>query len=137
MKKWIVLMAALISAFSLAACTQAADSDRLTPAVISDYVTKVDIQHHRGGKSTQWAAKGEDVDNLRDWASKLECELLEYEAGQSPGDCNGGEIYNFTLTEGDDPGFSYVISGPNQCYLLIEGTWYSVLNPSNPPVTEP
>lgn len=137
MKKLIVLMAALISTFCLAGCNQTADSGRLTPACISDSVTKVDIIHHASGKSTHWTAEGEDVDNLRDWASKLECELLEYEDGHSPGDSNGGEIYIFTLAEGDALEFSYIINGPDRCYLLIEEIWYSVLNPSDPPVMEP
>ena len=54
--------------------------------------------------------------------------------GQSPGDTDGGEIYEFVLTEGDYPGFTYVINGPNDCYLLIEGEWFVVTNPTNPPI---
>lgn len=80
---------------------------------------------------------GEDVDSLRDWVSELEYELLEFEEGHSPGDSDGGEVYEFVLTEEGYPGFSYVISGPRDCYLLIEDCWFSVSNPSNPPVTEP
>ena len=41
------------------------------------------------------------------------------------------------LTEGYYPGFSYVICGPDDCYLLIEGYWYSVTNPSDPPAASP
>ena len=44
-----------------------------------------------------------------------------------------GERYDFVLTEGDYPGFTYIINGPDDCYLLIEGNWFSVLNPSYPP----
>lgn len=41
------------------------------------------------------------------------------------------------LTEGYYPGFSYVSCGPDDCYLLIEGYWYSVTNPSDPPTASP
>ena len=75
-------------------------------------------------------AEGEEVEALRDWASKLEYELFEFEEGQSPGDSDGGEVYDFVLTEGGYPGFSYVINGTEDCYLLIEGYWFSVKNPS-------
>lgn len=137
MKRLIVLLFALISTVSLAGCNQAPGSDRLISVYIGDEVTKVDITHYISGRSTEWAAEGEDVDDLRDWVSKLEYELFAFEEGQSPGDGDGGEVYDFTLTEGDCPGFSYVINGPEDCYLLIEGNWYSVSNPSDPPVREP
>ena len=137
MKKWIVLLVALISAFNLTGCNQKSGPDRPITAYIGDSVTTVDIIHHIGGKTIQWAAEGEDVDSLRDWVSELEYELLEFEEGHSPGDSDGGEVYEFVLTEEGYPGFSYVISGPRDCYLLIEEYWFSVANPSNPPVTEP
>lgn len=137
MKKLIVLTAALILAFSLAGCDQAVGPGRPISACIGDYITKVDITHHIGGKSARWTAEGQDVDSLRKWASELRYKRFEFEKGQSPGDSDGGEVYDFILTEGNYPGFSYVINGPEDCYLLIEGIWYSVSNPSDPPVTEP
>ncbi len=137
MKRFTTLMIILISVFSLVGCDQTADSDRPISACIDDYVTKVNITHHISGKSTQWVAEGQDIDNLRAWASELEYKLFKFEEGQSPGDGDGGEVYDFILTGGDYPGFSYVINGPDDCYLLIEGYWYSVSNPSDPPVTEP
>ena len=65
-------------------------------------------------------------DGLRDWASGLKYELLDSE--ENPGDRDGGGVYEVVLTEGYYPGFSYVICGPDDCYLLIEGCWYSVTN---------
>ena len=62
--------------------------------------------------------------------------MVSFEAGNSPGDEDGGEVYRFDIGE-DHPGFSYVINGPDRYYLLMDGTWYSVSNPSDPPVTEP
>lgn len=137
MKKWAVLIVAIICAFSLAGCNRPAGRDRLISVDIGGDVTKVDMIHYIGGKSIQWTAEGQEVDNLRVWASGLEYELFKYEEGQSPGDSDGGEVYVFTMTEGDNPSFSYVINGTDDCYLLMDGKWYSVSNPSDPPVAEP
>lgn len=137
MKKPISLALTLIFVFSLTGCHQKSGPGRPIAAYIGDSVTTVNISHHIEGQTAQWAAEGEEVDSLRDWAAKLEYELLEFEEGRSPGDSDGGEVYDFVLTEGGFPGFSYVINGPDDCYLLIEGYWFSVRNPSDPPVTEP
>ena len=137
MKKLISLALTLIFVFSLTGCNQKSGPGRPIAAYIGDSVTTVNISHHIAGQTTQWVAEGEEVNSLRDWATKLEYEILEFEEGQSPGDSDGGEVYDFVLTEGGFPGFSYVINGTDDCYLLIEGYWFSIRNPSNPPVTEP
>ena len=137
MRKYIAFALALVFMFSLTGCNQKSGPGRPISAYIGDSVTTVNISHHIAGQTTQWVAEGEEVDSLRDWATKLEYEILEFEEGQSPGDSDGGEVYDFVFTEGGFPGFSYVINGTDDCYLLIEGYWFSVKNPSNPPVTEP
>lgn len=90
-------------------------------------------------KPVQWAAEGDPVENLKDWLSELECKLLEVEEGQIPGDSDRREEYDFAFipTEGDYPVWSYLIKGPDECYLWMEGNWYSVSNPSDPPVAVP
>ena len=137
MKRLMASVLSLSFVFVLAGCNQKSGPGRPITAYIGDSVTTVDITHHISGKSTQWTAEGEDVESLRNWAAKLEYELFEFEEGQSPGDSDGGEIYDFVLTEGGYPGFSYVINGTEDCYLLIEGYWFSVKNPSEPPVMNP
>ncbi|MEY8419391.1 hypothetical protein AALA83_08940 [Oscillospiraceae bacterium 44-5] len=137
MKRSIVFVLSLFFVLVLAGCNQKAGPGRPVTAYIGDSITTVDITHHISGKSTQWVAEGQEVDEIRDWASKLEYEIFEFEDGQSPGDIDGGDVYDFVLTEGGYPGFSYVINGTEDCYLLIEGYWFSVKNPSNPPVIEP
>ena len=62
--------------------------------------------------------------------------LFEYEKGESPGDSDGGEFYSFTFAEEDNSESSYVINGPEDCYLLIEGRWYLVKNPLEPPISD-
>ncbi|MDE5891357.1 MAG: hypothetical protein K2H45_00385 [Acetatifactor sp.] len=137
MKGFIALLIGLFCAFCISGC----DSSEAGPnGPISDYigdnVTKVDITHHVLGRSICWSVENDELDSIREWASKLKYEIFEYEEGLSPGDYNGGEIYDFDISEGDSSGFSYVINGTNDCYLLIEGNWYSVLNPSDPPLTK-
>ena len=137
MKRLMAFVLSLSFVLALAGCNRKSVPDRPITAYIRDSVTTVDIKHHISGKSAQWSAEGEEVEALRDWASKLEYELFEFEEGQSPGDSDGGEVYDFVLTEDGYPGFSYVINGTEDCYLLIEGYWFSVKNPSEPPVMEP
>ena len=137
MKRLIALVLLLLFVLALAGCNQKSGPGRPVTAYIDDSITTVDITHYISGKSTQWMAEEQDVEALRDWASKLEYELLEFEEGQSPGDSDGGEVYDFALSEGGYSGFSYVINGSEDCCLLIEGYWFSVKNPSNPPVIEP
>ncbi len=112
------------------------DRGRPISAYIGDYVTTIQITHYIGGQETKWTANGDAVAALREWANALRYEIAEFEEGSTPGDSDGGEVWDFVLTEGDYPGFSYIINGTEECYLLIESYWYVVTNPSNPPVSE-
>ena len=105
--------------------------------MISESVTKIDVTHFIGGKTTTWSVEGTDIDLLREWYNNLSYRYREFEKGQSPGDSDGGEVYTFDFTEGEWSGFSYVINGQNDCYIQSEGNWFVVGNPSMPPVVEP
>lgn len=134
MKGFAAIFLSLVCALGLAGCGNlSAGPGRPVSTYIGDYVTSVDMTHSVGGATIQWAAENEDVDRLRTWASELEYEIFAVEEGRSPVDVEDGERYDFVLTEGDYPGFTYIINGPDNCYLLIEGNWFSVLNPSDPP----
>lgn len=108
---------------------------RPVSAYIGEYVSKIEIAHSAGGTESKWTAAGAEVDSLRSWANGLKYDILDVEEGQTPGDRDGGEVYSFALTEGEYPGFSYVIDGSDS-YLLIEGHWYTVSNPSRSPCVE-
>ena len=107
MKRWIVFVLSLIFVLTLAGCNQNPGPDSPVVAYIGDSTTTVFITHidFIGMKPTQWEAEGEDVENLRDWVSKLECELLEAEEGQTPGNSDSRAEYDFEFipTEGDYP----------------------------------
>lgn len=146
MKRIVGVLLSCVCILSFAGC--GADSNTNVPgsgdrsgrpyaAYIGDDVTKVDIMHVLSGQVEEWTAEGEDVDTLRDWAAGLKYEHKTYAEGQSPGDAEGGEMYSFELTEGDYPGFTYYVGGPDNSHLVIEGEWFSVSNPSRPPIEAP
>lgn len=138
MKKGLAYLILFTMLSGLAGCADfQAGADGPLAALAEKNVTEISIEHLKSGSTVQWTLENEKLDELKNWASELKCRLQKFEAGQSPGDSNGGEVYMFSPTEGDCPEFSYVINGPNQCYILTGGSWYSVANPSGPPVTEP
>lgn len=138
MKKETAFLTVIIMMFSLAGCNGSQDGSHSPIAAwFEKDIPKIKIVHYTGGSTVEWTVENEQADLLRNWASELECELLAFEEGQSPGDSDGGEVYTFSPAEDGHPDFSYVINGTDNCYLSADGNWYSVSNPSNPPLTEP
>lgn len=140
MKKHLPLILTLGFLLALTACkTSSPDpaSDNLISAFIADSVTEVEITHMVSGTASQWTADSDELEALKEWISGLDYRVIQFEEGNSPGDGDGGEVYDFDMTDADHPGISYVINGPDKCYLLMDGNWYRVSNPSDPPVTEP
>ncbi len=105
-------------------------------AWIEDDVTEVKITHFAGGQATEWSVSGGDLKPLQEWVNGLTYDPAELEGGDTPGDTEGGEVYRFELTGGGYPDFDYIISGADR-YVLIEGHWRVILEPSDPPVGEP
>lgn len=140
MKRQLLLILTLSFLLALAACgtsdTNSA-SDSLISVSIMNSVTKAEITHIISGTESLWTVDGGELEALKDWMSGLNYSMIQFEKGKSPGDGDGGEAYSFDMADTGHPGFSYVINGPDRCYLLMDGNWYSVSNPSNPPVTEP
>lgn len=135
MKKIAALV--LISACLLGLCSC---GDQAEPLIAGD-VTEVTVTHTLMGQDTEWTLTGGEIELLRQWASELNYKYVEFEPGDTPGDSDGGEAYSFRLSTdesgGGRPGFSYVKNGPDDCWLLVGGRWFSVSNPSSPPVSEP
>ena len=70
------------------------------------------------------------------WTNSIKTQNIEFEDGKTPGDYEGGEVYSVTISQGDYPGFTCIISGENEYYFLVEGHWYLVTNPSPIPFTK-
>lgn len=138
MKKQLILFLTLSFLLAFAACgTSGSNSASDNLISIPDSVTEVEITHIISGTESQWTVDGDELETLKNWILRLNYSVVQFEAGHSPGDESGGEAYRFDMTGADHPDFSYVINGPDRCYLLMDGNWYSVSNPSNPPITEP
>jgi len=101
---------------------------------IAENVTSMNVSHIIGGQVTQWTLEGKEVNSLQDWIIERNCRLVKFEKGQSPGDNDGGEVYDFSAPNGEFPDFSYIINGVKSSYFLIGGDWYFVSNPSVPPI---
>ncbi|MBR5592990.1 MAG: hypothetical protein IKW46_02840 [Bacteroidaceae bacterium] len=100
-------------------------------AYIQKDVNQVIVTHSDCETYQVWTEYGEDLDALRDWANNLGYDILPDE--DKPENLNGSEKYRISISEGDYPGFTYIIDGDKH-YLEIEGYWYTVTNPSYPPV---
>ena len=136
MKKLTALVLVLV--FVLPLCSCGWNSQKEVATVFSENVTKVDITRRIGAEPTNWSIEGTEIDTLREWFNELSYRRIEVKEGQSPGDSNGNEVYTFEFTGGEWLGFSYVINGENDCYILNpEGNWFYVTNPSKPPISEP
>lgn len=133
MKKLLALSLMLVCVLALCSCGW--NSQKAVATVFSENVTKVDITHRIGGETRNWSIEGPGILDLKEWFDNLNYKLIVVKDGQSPGDSNGNEVYTFAFTGGEWSGFSYVINGENDCYILNpEGSWFSVANPSIPPV---
>ena len=148
MKRFTAYILSIICVFILAGCAGNTDTQdkqsenagwngRPVSAYIGDDVTKVIIEHGLMGQLTKWSIEGNDIRPLQAWANGLKYEIAEFEKGNTPADTEGGETYSFALTGGVYPGFVYYKYGSEKAYLQIEGYWYVVNNPSEPPVEDP
>ena len=138
MKKALTLLLALACVQAFGGCGPAkAAPQRPAAALIGEDAASVTVSHTARGQTTEWVVSGPDLEELRAWAAGLAGEPREFEAGRTPGDTEGGAAYDFVPAEGGRPGFSYLVNGPEDCYLTLEGRWYFVRNPSAPPVAPP
>lgn len=133
MKKNTIPALLLIFMLLMTGCNSSSDTVSVSDR-IGDDVTAVNIIYTDCDGATEWTVEGSDMDSLKTWINGLTYKLKKFEDGDIPSDA---EVYSFFLTEKECPEFSYYICGPDSCYLLIEGNWYSVSNPSAPPVTAP
>lgn len=134
MKKLMAFVLSVVCILALYGCGWNSQIEVAT--VFSENVTKVDVTHFIGGRTTTWSVEGTDIDLLREWYNNLSYRHRAFEKGQSPGDSDGGEVYTFVFNGVEWPGFSYVINGENDCYIQSEGNWFVVTNPSMPPVVQ-
>ncbi len=144
MKKVLALILGAMLALQAFGCAPSgtAEGSSAEPSHVAAFldgeVTGVEVTHSVYGKDTTWTVEEEEtLERLREWAGELDYVPFAFKEGESPADTAGGEAYAFAVTGAEFPGFSYVILGPEECYLHVGGEWYSVSNPSDPPLGEP
>lgn len=106
-------------------------------AIIGMNVNKVGIIHTTNEEMIQWIVTGDEINTLRDWAAELKCLPYEFADGQSPSELENVEYYNFYLAVGEYNYISYAIVDENNSYIFFADHWYSVSNPSVPPLQKP
>lgn len=116
-------------------------ADRPAQRPISAYmqadVSGATVYHTVQGKTIESVVEEhQDLYNLRIWTNNLEYILFNCNGATKPTDLENTEVYKIVFKDGDYPGFSYIISENHNYYLLIEEHWYSVINPSNPPIVD-
>ncbi len=97
-------------------------------------VKKADVTHLSCTAQHTYTFTEENVASLMTWIDALQYEHRTYEEGCSPGDVDGGSCYAFTLFGDSAVEFMYKVNGKEDHYLLIDGKWYEVFNPSLPPL---
>ncbi|MBD5384306.1 MAG: hypothetical protein HDR72_04840 [Ruminococcaceae bacterium] len=91
----------------------------------------VKVEYAHCAEITELDLSDKEKMTLSEWLCGLKYERREFRKGETPGDSDGGEVYSFTFENGE---LSYVNNGGSECYLLFDGEWYAVLNPSEFPV---
>ena len=61
-----------------------------------------------------------ELENIKEWISGLQYEEVAFEQGQTPGDNDGGEVYDFVISSEDTINFSYII---NEIYNTIKNCY--------------
>lgn len=130
MKRMAAVFAAMLMLVTLCACGA---EESFSPGVlIGEDTEAVAVSHTVAGTLETADLTGTGLNDLIRWAGGLECESVEFGEGETPGDAEGGEAWSFSTSDGEL--FSYISVG-SISYVLAEGDWYLVGNPSEPPIS--
>ncbi|SDF40064.1 hypothetical protein SAMN04488542_11054 [Fontibacillus panacisegetis] len=128
MKRILLIFAAVILTF-LSACAN--QSNDFSIEMLPDSIEQVTVSHYLSGEETEWALEADGLEKWKSWLEGLSARQKIFEEGNTPGDSDGGEVYSFTINNGE-ASISYVINGSDECYVLCESEWHAVSNPTNP-----
>ena len=84
------------------------------------------VLHSNGGGQKSWNMDKKDIPQFREWVLSLQFKHQNFEKGESPGDSNGGDAYNFRISNDAQLNFTYIDIGNNNHYIEFEGKWYLI-----------
>lgn len=130
--RWITWFLSILFIFAIAGCANQEDTSIVSELIPSDAIEQVDISYAYAAEITEWKLEQDKIGDFRSWVMALSLEHKIFEEGNSPGDRDGGAVYNFSINNGKTT-FSYVMSGEVK-YIVFRDEWYEVSDPSDPPV---
>lgn len=116
--------------FVIAGCTNQKDTSIICKLIPADDIKRVAVGYVHASTVKEWELEQDKLGDWKAWVKALSLEHEAFEEGNSPGDNDGGSVYNFTVNNGESA-FSYVMSGENR-YIVFNDEWYKVSNPSDP-----
>lgn len=130
---WVLLTAAVLCALVVVSLM----TDPVAAARSFSFqkgVTEIAVTRILGGKTEERRFDGEALRRWDAWLSGLRCEERAFAPGKTPGDVNGGERYVITASAPNGSvQYSYLKNGERDCWLLVDGAWFAVKNPCDPP----
>ena len=134
MKKLLTWAITFMLIATLIGCTE---QPTYTTFTLDDSDTCINITHCHCGGNEKWYVEGDDIDTFRAWLGNLNCSPVEFAKGESPSDMMGGDVYLYEFTGGTLSSLTYTYIGRDGYYLRIDGNWYHITNPSEPPFKKP
>lgn len=121
MKKLLIFAFVAMLTLSLAACQKTVNgSDVCTFPETSE---EIKCQVYSGGTETEYAIN----DDVIEWYYSLKLNACE-----QPEDVEGAEAYSFEVNS--EMVVIYQDRGSDEAYVIYNGNWYRVINPSTPPL---
>lgn len=121
MKKLLVFAAVAMLTLSLTACQKTVSG--LDVCTFPEESDEIKCQVYSGGTEKEYVINNDVVE----WFNDLKLNICE-----QPEDVEGVEAYSFEISS--EKVVTYQDRGNNEAYVIYNGDWYKVANPSTPPL---
>lgn len=133
MKRYLQLVLLLAPLVCLLGCQSAQEA--LPDLLPKDGpVERLYLTHTLAGESHSQVLEGDACRELVAWIAQLDFQPVAFAQGASPGDAEGGEVYDIALEQGGASCFSYVITG-DAAFFWRMGPGMPSRIPPRPPQT--
>ena len=100
--------------------------------ILNQNVDSLTVEYLGAGQINKWDVTDEQLDEVIEWFNGLDYKRVEFAEGSTPADGEGQVVYSMNFSNGVY--FAYYYCGENDQYIRTQNYWYSVKNPSRPPV---